>query len=88
MGVVIPASYKMNGEITLGGNLVLTASSPQYGEKIWKKSIALDKATFTYNGSLKWRELPSVADGINDNSPLGDFKDKALATDDYTYDVR
>ena len=86
MGVVIPASYKMNGEITLGGNLVLTASSPQYGEKIWKKNIALDKATFTYSGSLKWKELPSVADELKQDNEfynllsreLEKFYDKAM----------
>lgn len=53
LGTIIKSHYKMYGEITLGGNLVIAASSPKYGEKIWKKNIALDKATFTYTSSLK-----------------------------------
>lgn len=67
-GVVVPASYQMSGEITLGGNLVLTASSPKYGEKIWKKNIALDKSTFTYTGSVKWAEVPSVAEELKQDN--------------------
>jgi hypothetical protein len=86
LGSFVPASYKMNGEITLGGNLVLTASSPQYGEKIWKKNIALDKSVFTYNSSMKWASIPSVADELKDDNDfyntfareLEKFYDKAL----------
>lgn len=86
MGSIIPASYNMTGEITLGGNLVLTASSPQYGEKIWKKNIALDKSTFTYSGTLKWSSVPSVADELKQDNAfynlisreLEKFYDKAM----------
>lgn len=69
-GVVAPAHYKMNGEVTLGGNLVLTAASPQYGEKIWKKNIALDKSSFTYTGSIKWDNVPSVAEELRQDNEL------------------
>lgn len=54
-------TYTTNGEITFGGNLVLTALSPQYGEKIWKKNIALEKATFSYTGTTPWDGRPSMA---------------------------
>ena len=68
LGALVAASYKMSGEITLGGNLVLTASSPQYGEKIWKKNIALDKSTFTYSSSMKWDGVPSVAEELKQDN--------------------
>jgi hypothetical protein len=86
LGVIVPASYKMSGEVTLGGNLVLTASSPQYGEKIWKKNIALDKSSFTYTGSMKWDGVPTVADELKQDNEfynlmareLEKFYDKAM----------
>lgn len=86
LGTIVPASYKMTGEITLGGSLVITASSPQYGEKIWKKNIALDRSTFTYTGSLKWSAVPSVADELKQDNEfynlmareLEKFYDKAM----------
>lgn len=68
LGVIVPASYRMSGEITLGGNLVITASSPQYGEKLWKKNIALDPSTFTYTGSLKWNVVPNVAEELRQDN--------------------
>lgn len=70
LGAIKAASYRMSGEITLGGNLVITASSPQYGEKIWKKSIALDKTSFTYSGSVKWDDVPSVATELKEDNEL------------------
>ena len=85
-----PASivtYKMNGEITLGGNLIINAKSSQYGELIWKKNIALDPTSFTYTGALTWDYVPrSMADELkNDNQvyntlsrELEKFYDKAL----------
>jgi hypothetical protein len=86
LGAIVPASYRMSGEITLGGNLVLTASSPQYGEKIWKKNIALDKASFTYSGTTKWNNIPSVAEELKEDNlfyntlsrELEKFYDKAM----------
>ena len=68
MGAIVAPSYKMNGELTLGGNLVLTASSPKYGEKIWKKNIALEKTSFTYLGTIKWSSVPSVADELQQDN--------------------
>lgn len=56
---------RMTGEITLGGNLVINAKSAQYGELIWKKNIALQPASFTYNGSLVWDGSPSMAEELN-----------------------
>ncbi len=63
-------NYTLTGEVTLGGNLVITASSPQYGEKIWKKNIALDRKTFTYVGSVKWSEIPSMADELKQDNEV------------------
>ena len=67
-GAIVAPSYKMRGEITLAGNLVITASSPQYGEKIWKKNIALDRVTFTYTGSVKWSDVPTVAEELKQDN--------------------
>ena len=69
-GVIQAANYKMTGEIILGGNLIITASSPQYGEKIWKKNIALDRSTFSYVGTLKWNGLPSMADELKQDNEV------------------
>lgn len=61
--------YSTKGTITFGGNLILTASSCQYGEKIWKKNIALEQITFTYEGSKLYLSAPSMANQlITDNS--------------------
>jgi hypothetical protein len=70
LGVLIPASYKTSGEIILGGTLIITASSPQYGEKIWKKNIALDRSTFTYVGTQKWIDVPSMADELKEDNEV------------------
>jgi hypothetical protein len=78
LGAFVPASYKMSGEITLGGNLVLTASSPQYGEKIWKKSIALDKSSFTYSSTMKWNAVPTVADELKQDTEFYNLLSKEL----------
>jgi hypothetical protein len=70
-GLISPThtyQYKTKGEVTFGGNLVITATSAQYGEKIWKKNIALDKASFTYTGSVKWNNIPSVADELKQDN--------------------
>ncbi|RYE59390.1 MAG: hypothetical protein EOP48_01035 [Sphingobacteriales bacterium] len=69
-GVLKAPGYKMTGEIILGGSLVLTASSPQYGEKLWKKSIALDRSTFTYTGLLKWNAVPSMSDELTQDNEI------------------
>ena len=62
------SSERVNGEITLAGNLVINAKSSQYGELIWKKNIALDPSSFSYAGSLTWTEIPTMADElIKDN---------------------
>jgi hypothetical protein len=62
-------SHKMSGEITLSGNLVINAKSSQYGELIWKKNIALDASSFTYNGSLTWTgDVPTMADELKQDN--------------------
>ena len=67
-----PTTYtqKMNGEITLGGNLVINAKSSQYGELIWKKNIALDPSSFTYSGSLTWDGVPTMAEELNKDNQV------------------
>ena len=63
------ANHKMTGEITLSGNLIVNAKSAQYGELIWKKNIALNPASFTYNGSLTWRgDVPTMADELKQDN--------------------
>lgn len=69
-GIYVPASWKTFGQIILNGKLVLTASSPQYGEKIWKKSIAIDPATFTYASNIKFAREPSMSDLLNDDNKV------------------
>ena len=63
-------TYKMNGEITLGGNLVIKAKSAQYGELLWTKSIALDASSFTYTGQLKWTTVPTMADELKQDNQV------------------
>lgn len=46
--------YMYTGEGTVGCNLVLTAKSTNYGEKLWKKNISLPPAPFKYEGRLGW----------------------------------
>lgn len=57
-------SYTTKGNITLGGNLILTALSSQYGEKIWKKQIALNNSNFSYVGNRLYSFRPSIADQL------------------------
>lgn len=57
--------YKMTGEITLGGNLVIKAKSAQYGELLWTKSIALEPSSFTYAGQTVWKNIPAMTDELN-----------------------
>lgn len=59
------STQRMNGEVTLSGNLVINAKSAQYGELIWKKNIALDPASFTYVGSISWIGIPTMAEELN-----------------------
>jgi hypothetical protein len=70
LGVIKAPSYRMSGDVTLAGNLIITASSPQYGEKLWKKSIALDRQTFPCTGSLKWNGLPSITDELTQDNEV------------------
>jgi len=61
--------HKMSGEITLSGNLILNVKSSQYGELIWKKNIALEAASFTYNGSMTWRgNTPTMAEELKQDN--------------------
>lgn len=57
--------YKTSGEVTLAGNLVINAKSSQYGELIFKKNIALEASSFTYEGSWNWTSKPNFADELN-----------------------
>lgn len=47
-------TYTFSGDGTVGGNLVLTAVAPMHGEKLWKKSISLEKIPVSYAGATKW----------------------------------
>jgi hypothetical protein len=61
-------TYKMNGEVTLGGNLVIKAKSAQYGELLWTKSIALDASSFAYTGQYRWNGVPSMSDELKQDN--------------------
>ena len=61
-------TYKMTGEVTLGGNLVIKAKSAQYGELLWTKSIALEASSFSYAGQLRWNAVPSMADELKQDN--------------------
>ena len=62
--------YKMNGEVTFSGDLIITAASPQYGEKLWKKKIALAPQSFTYTGTTKWTGVPTMADELRQDNTV------------------
>jgi|GEM_PF-796273 len=64
-----------------GGNLL---SMKQRGLKL-SNSATIDSLTYQYFANSN--QLQKVSDGIADTSPMGDFKDTALAADDYTYDA-
>ena len=58
-------TYKMLGDITFGGSLVIKAISAQYGELLWTKSIALDGSSFSCPGQLEWPEVPTLSQELN-----------------------
>lgn len=60
--------YTTEGIITLGGSLIITAMSPQYGEKLWKKQISLVNKTYKYTGNKKWISRPSTADQLQSDN--------------------
>ncbi|MEO7982659.1 MAG: hypothetical protein ABI688_01130 [Bacteroidota bacterium] len=64
------ATQRMNGEVTLRGNLVINVKSSQYEELIWKKNIALESASFTYTGSLAWTGIPTMAEELNKDNQV------------------
>jgi hypothetical protein len=47
-------SYVYRGKGTIGGNLIITAMSPSFGEKLWKKSIDMSKIPFEYASTMEW----------------------------------
>ncbi len=63
-------TYKISGEITFGGYLVINARSSKYGELIWKKNIALQPSSFNYIGLLTWADIPSMADELNQDNQV------------------
>jgi hypothetical protein len=68
IGTLIAENYKMYGNITLAGDLIITASSPQYGEKIWKKSIKLTTLSFQYQGSESWDHQATLAEELREDN--------------------
>lgn len=47
-------TYTYAGKGMIGGTLILTAMSPSFGEKLWKKSIALKPVPLDYIGTKQW----------------------------------
>jgi hypothetical protein len=50
-------TYSFAGKGSMGGTLNITAMSPSFGEKLWKKSIALARVPLDYAGSLRWTNI-------------------------------
>ncbi|MBA4409715.1 MAG: hypothetical protein C0397_09880 [Odoribacter sp.] len=71
-------TYSTKGAITFGGNLILTALSPQYGEKIWKKSIALKETTFPYVGTKTYFSSPDMASQLREDNQVYNTVSKEL----------
>lgn len=57
--------YKMFGQATLGGNLVIKAKSAQYGELLWTKSLSLDAFSFDCPGQMIWDDVPQMNEELN-----------------------
>ncbi|WP_315821516.1 hypothetical protein [Paraflavitalea speifideaquila] len=77
-----PVDYTVSGlGYDANGNIL---SMKQRGLKLGN-SATIDSLNYQYLANSN--QLQKVADGIADLSPMGDFKDTALAADDYTYDV-
>ncbi|MFN3329029.1 MAG: hypothetical protein ACK40U_09290 [Fervidobacterium pennivorans] len=47
-------SYTYTGKGTIGGTLTITALSPSFGEKLWKKNIELRQVPYEFVGSIPW----------------------------------
>lgn len=74
--------YSVSGlNYDAGGNILFMK---QRGLKLGN-SATIDSLTYQYFANSN--QLQKIADGIADTSPMGDFKDTALASDDYTYDL-
>jgi hypothetical protein len=59
-------SYTYTGSGALGGSLNITAMSPSFGEKLWKKSIELQSLPYIYTGSIAWKDAnATIWDQIN-----------------------
>lgn len=58
-------TYKMSGDSTLSGNLIIKAKSAQYGELLWAKSIALAPTSFTLPSQLDWETVPTMAQELD-----------------------
>lgn len=71
-------TYKINGEITFGGYLVINARSSRYGELIWKKNIALQPSSFNYVGSFTWNGIPNMDEELNRDNQVYNTVSKEL----------
>lgn len=48
-------TYTYTGAGSFGGTLNITAMSPSFGEKLWKKNIELQRVPYQYVGSISWK---------------------------------
>lgn len=78
--------YSASGTITFGGNLIITALSPQYGEKIWKKNIALENIVFDFKGTELYYSRPSMADQLREDNAVYNIVTRNLEKF-YTYSL-
>ena len=63
-------SYTMSGEIVFKPSLIITASSPQYGELLWKKNITIKPEVFNYTGTKAYYQVPAWADELKEDNTV------------------
>ena len=68
-GAIVPPSYKMSGAIAFSGSFNIVATSAK-GVKLWVKSIPLDNASYNYVGSMKWQNVPTLAQQIRQDNEV------------------
>lgn len=62
-------TYTYAGKGSIGGNLLLTALSPSFGEKLWKKNIALKPVPIEYAGKIQWKSANANIYDLIRNEP-------------------
>jgi hypothetical protein len=61
-------TYKVYGQIILGGKLVIKAKSARYGELLWTKSIDLEGSSFACPGQNEYPGKPEFHTELNQDA--------------------